>query len=74
MFPINLRAHPPEFDEFPESWQEEMDIPDEVKAIEALSDGLDAYAAASAAILAAAEAVLNRGDSNDTPDDSRDSS
>lgn len=37
-----------------------MLIPDEVAAIATLSEGLDAYAAASKAILAAAKAVLDR--------------
>jgi hypothetical protein len=55
-----LRLTPPEFDEFPENWQEEMDIPDEVTAIGTLSEGLDNYAAASMAILTAARSVLNR--------------
>lgn len=38
-----------------------MDIPDSVAGIAALSDGVDAYAAASEAVVAAARAVLDRG-------------
>lgn len=60
LFPVNLKADPPKFDEFPEAWQQEMLIPSEVAAIGTLSEGLDAYAAASEATLAAAKAVLNR--------------
>lgn len=61
LFPVNLMASPPEFHEFPEEWRQEMFIPSEVAAIGILSEGLDAYAAASEATLAAGEAaVLNR--------------
>ena len=60
MFPVNLDATPPKWDECPEDWQLLMDIPDPAAGIQALSDGLDAYAADSKAPAAAAKAVLDR--------------
>jgi hypothetical protein len=60
LFAINLTASPPKFHEFPEEWRQEMLIPNEAAAIGTLSEGLDAYAAASEATLAAAVAILNR--------------
>lgn len=61
LFAVNLDVTPPEWDECPEAWQLLMDIPDPVAGIKALSDGLDAYAADSAAVVAAARVVLDRG-------------
>ncbi len=60
LFPIDLTTSPPEFHEFPEDWRQEMLIPSEVAAIGNLGEGLDAYAAASEATMAAAQAVINR--------------
>jgi len=61
MFPVNLDATPPKWEECPEEWQLLMDIPDSAAGIKALSDGVDAYAADSEAVVAAARAALDRG-------------
>jgi hypothetical protein len=61
IFPVNLDTTPPKWDECPEAWQFLMDIPDPAAGIKALSDGLDKYAVDSAAVVAAARAVLDRG-------------
>jgi hypothetical protein len=61
MFPVNLDTTPPKWEECPEAWQLLMDIPDPVAGIAALSDGLDKHAVGSAAVVAAARAVLGHG-------------
>jgi len=59
--PVPLDIRPPEWDECPKEWQLLMAIPDPAAGIKALSDGIDAYAEHSKAVMAAARAALDRG-------------
>jgi hypothetical protein len=59
--PVPLDIRPPKLGECPEDWQLLMAIPDPAAGMKALSDGIDAYAERSKAVVAAARAVLDRG-------------